>query len=103
MKTLELNGYTFTVVNENTEKGKSILRHYEYATKSDIFEAYKKPSSYKVSSFYQLINKMKSFNGYGMRITGAGSDQYSCAYIIPLEDTKYLVYETAYNPFIVKY
>lgn len=103
MKTITFKDYSFAYVNENTERGKRMLKAYSKATNTDIYKAYKKPSSKKVSSFNKLKEKMEDLDGHGMRITGAGSDQYSCAYIINIDNEPYLIYETSCNSYIVKY
>lgn len=103
MTDIVINGYAFTPVNENTKRGKDMLTNYSWATDNDIYDAYKTPSKDKVNSFYKLKDKMKELDGRKMRITGAGSNFYSCGYLIDIEDNTYLIYETHCNSFIIKY
>ena len=100
-----IKGYRFTPLNNTTKKAQRVLARYTWSRKSDIYEAYKNPSSTKVSTFYQLKRKMEDLNGYGMKITGAGSDQYSCAFLITDNKTNktYLIYETSCNSYIIDY
>lgn len=100
-----IKGYSFTPMNNTTQRGEKVLARYNWSKKSDIYDAYKNPSYTKVSTFYQLKRKMEDLNGYGMKITGAGSDQYSCAFLITDDktDKTYLIYETSCNSYIIEY
>lgn len=93
-----------TDLNPNTQKAKRMVRAYDNAKYSDIFKAYGKPSSTKVETFYAIKKEMSLRNGYGMRITGAGSDYYSCAYkyVDPKDGCTYLIYETYANTYRIK-
>lgn len=95
--------YTFTILNEKTKDAQKKIERYNESNKYDIYDAYTQPSSTKVSSFYKLLNKMKELDGYDMKITGAGSDNYSCAYKIKENEAVYLIYETRLNSFKIKY
>lgn len=103
MKTITFKDYSFTYVNENTKKGKQIIDRYINAKHRTIYDAYNKPSSNKINSYNKLVDKMKDLDGFTMKITGAGTDHYSLGYIIVIDNTFYLVYETACNSFIVKW
>ena len=63
-----------------TKLNKQRIISYKLSTKKTIWEAYKKPSSRKVSAYNNIKKEMESLGGYGLRITGAGSDTFSCAY-----------------------
>ena len=61
----------------------------------DLKAAYTKPSSKKQEAFDAIKKEMKEVDGYGMRITGAGSDYFSCAYKVK-DNTgeEYIIYHT---------
>lgn len=96
----ELN-YTF--LNYETKRAKRYLTMYNLSTKEDIFQAYGKPSDSKVTSFRNIKATMKDVSGYDMRIAAAGSDYYSCAYKVKVDEGEYLVYETYANRYLIPY
>ena len=100
---LKYEGYEFTKLNADTKQAKRFLTMYSWATDKDIYDAYKQPSQTKVSTFYSLKRKMEELGGYDMRITGAGSDNYSCAFRLKIDDVVYLVYETKCNSYLIKW
>ena len=97
---LELN-YTF--LNYETKRAKRYLTMYDWSTDEDIYDAYKKPSDSKVSSFRNIKATMRDVDGYDMKITGAGSDYYSCAYKVKVDEGEFLVYETYANRYLIPY
>lgn len=93
-----------TKVNRNTKQAERIIRAYEKAKYDDILKAYGRPSSRKISSFNEIKNEMVRVKGFNMRITGAGSDVYSCAYQVKDgSDITYIIYHTPSNRFCVEY
>lgn len=92
-----------TLLNPNTKRARSLVRSYRNTTKGDdIYKAYKKPSSRKVNAFQEIKKEMEAVGGYSLRITGAGSDFFSCAYKVEGDDNKlYLIYHTAVNRFAI--
>ena len=92
-----------TFVKNTTQKGQLILRAYEYAKCDDICKAYKKPSTYKVVAFNEIMKEMSDVGGSNMRITGAGSNYFSCAYTVKDgSGFRYVVYHTPCNRFCVQ-
>lgn len=93
-----------TFVKNTTQKGQRILGAYECAKYDDIYKAYKKPSSHKVAAFYEIMNEMDRVGGSDMRITGAGSNYFSCAYKVEDEGHgfDYIIYHTQCNRFCVQ-
>ena len=92
-----------TIVKPTTKKGAQIMRNYAYSKLGDsIYTAYKKPSSKKARAFYIIKKEMEDTGGYNIKITGAGSDIFSCAYML-VDDTKqkYIIYHTPLNRFAV--
>jgi hypothetical protein len=91
-----------TPVKITTKKGQRMVSAWFKAKHDDIYKAYGKPSSTKVKTFYAIVDEMRNANGSSMRITGAGSDQYSCAYKVrDVEGNFYLIYHTACNRFAI--
>lgn len=93
-----------TYVNPNTVKGRNLINAFLKSTKGDsIYKAYAKPSYKKVEAFNEIKKEMSQVNGYGLRITGAGSDFFSCAYkLVDPEGHTYLIYHTHVNRFAIK-
>ena len=69
-----------TLVKASTKKGQQIISAWLNSTKDDIFKAYGKPSSFKVKAFNDIKKEMKEADGSSLKMTGAGSDYFSCAY-----------------------
>ncbi len=92
-----------TWLNTNTQKAQRIISMYEKTRCGDsIYTAYGKPSDHKVSAFNEIKKEMESVKGWGMGITGAGSDYFSCAYKVKDgSDYTYLVYHTHANRFVI--
>ena len=93
-----------TPINPTTKKAEHMIHAYEKSTASTIWQAYGKPSDRKVSAYQKIVKEMSEAKGYGMRITGAGSDIFSCAYVLKdPEGHRYLIYHTPSNRFAIKY
>lgn len=93
-----------TKVNATTQKGQSIIRDLNYNRAcDDIFKAYDRPSSRKVSSFLRIWDRAHETEGYNhdLHIVGAGSHFYSTIYSVSnadgttsiIKDTRDNVYE----------
>lgn len=93
-----------TFVKATTQKGEHMLSKYEHAKYDSIHKAYGRPSNAKVTAFNQIVKEMRDVEGSGMRITGAGSDIFSCGYKVESESGEtYLIYHTPMNRFAVLY
>lgn len=94
-----------TWVNPTTQKGERVIHMYENSRKGDsVFKAYGRPSQHKISAFNEIVKEMSDVNGFGMRITGAGSDIFSCAYQVKDgSGITYLIYHTPCNRFCIEY
>lgn len=92
-----------TFVKASTQKGRNLIRAFRNTTKGDsIFKAYAKPSQKKIEAFFEIKKEMQDVDGYGLRITGAGSDFFSCAYkLVDPEGKTYLIYHTHVNRFAI--
>ena len=103
LRTANGKSLNVTWLNAPTQKAQRVIHMYEYTTKGDsIFKAYGKPSDKKVYAFNEILKEMQTVGGYGMRITGAGSDVFSCAYRVKDgAGFEFLVYHTPDNRFAI--
>jgi hypothetical protein len=94
-----------TKLNRNTKQAERVIHMYEYTRKGNsIYTAYGKPSDKKVDAFNEIKSEMERVKGFNMRITGAGSDVFSCAYQVKDgSDITYLIYHTPSNRFVIEY
>lgn len=88
-----------TILNKNTQQAAGMINRYNAARRSSIYDAYSKPSIAKVRAFNSIHKEMENCNGRNMRITGAGSSIFSCAYVITEDNTNFLIYHTHMNVF----
>ena len=65
-----------------TKKAKEANLMYDYSRHSAIWEAYQKPSYAKISAYWEIYDEMVLSGGHDLRITGANSSFFSCAYIL---------------------
>lgn len=95
--------YFLTLIKNTTQRGQQIIRAYENAKHDDIHKAYGKPSSHKVDAFNKIKKEMELVKGTNIRITGAGSDYFSCAYKAKSDDGKtYIIYHTHIRVYAVE-
>lgn len=92
-----------TELNPSTQKAQGYIARYKNAKYSDILQAYGKPSSTKIAAFNKIKTTMSEVGGTGMRITGAGSDIFSCAYKLIEKGVTYLIYHTPCNVFKIRF
>ena len=92
-----------TWLNAPTQKAQRVLHCYNaYPHRDSIYKAYGRPSSTKVSTFFEIKKEMSDVGGYDIRITGAGSDVYSCAYRVKDgAGYEFMVYHTPGNRFAI--
>lgn len=94
------------ILNPNTKKAKSLVTSYLHtdSNRDSLEKCYKSCSNDKRTSFNRIWHEMKQMNGHDMRITGAGTYTYSCAYIIDnFEGKKVLIYHTACNRYVIPF
>lgn len=99
----EVNKMTMTKVNASTQKGQAIIYDHQHARYTDIYQAYGKPSTRKVRSFYEIKDRAVNTPGYNhdLRISGAGSHFYSTVYSFTQEGKTHIVKDTASNVYMV--
>ena len=97
-----------TLVKLSTKQAQGMVNRWFNSKYGDnIYKAYKKPSSTKVSTFNEIKKEVREVDGFSLRITGAGCDIYSCAYKVKAHtedqpDFKtYLIYHTPSNRFAI--
>lgn len=99
------NDYTFvTEVKATTKKAEALRQdaRQERWTYSDIYEAYERPSVYKVRSFNAIANRARETEGYNndLKIIGKNCMQYSTVYTFTENGTTYIVKDTKDNTYI---
>ncbi len=95
MKRDVIKGLEVTVVNPTTQQAQRMISAYKRTRLGNsIYTAYGRPSYRKVNAFNHIESEMNFVGGYGMRITGAGSSIFTCAYILPVDNKEYLIYHT---------
>ena len=91
-----------TMVKPTTQKGQRIINAYFMAKYDDIRKAYGKPSVFKIKAFEEIKQEMKDAGGENLKMTGAGSDYFSCAYKVwDIDGNPYIIYHTHVNRFAV--
>lgn len=78
-----MKGYTHITMKKSTQRAQSFIRRYKFYREKgidNIFKAYGRPSQAKVDAYNDIEKEMKDVGGYGMVITGAGCNFFSCAY-----------------------
>ena len=89
-------------LNSSTQYAQELLRKYSKSKKASIRDAYAKPSADKEKAFNEILEEMASVDGGGMRITGAMSYHFSCAYLATDDShRKWLIYNTRTNRFAI--
>lgn len=85
-------------IKSNTKLGRIYWNRYRYATRTNIYEAYKRPSAEKVKADYFCRRRMAEEDGHGYRIIS-----YNCHFfIVAWQTANGLRIETAYKSLIVK-
>lgn len=92
-----------TTLNENTQKAQGMIHRYNVSKKSTIFDAYDRPSKEKINAYYKIKDEMNEVGGYGLRMTGAGSYIFSCAYLLKDNNVLYLIYHTPSDSYKIIY
>lgn len=102
--TLQTHGddLNVTFLNTSTKKAQSMIYRHFKSTKENIYQSYAKPSSAKVSAFNEIKKECSLVGGYALKMTGAGSDIFSCAYKVDTDTGTYLIYHTPSNRFAIK-
>ena len=67
-------------IKSNTQKGRAYLFRYRYATLTNIYEAYKRPSAEKVRADYFCRSQMAKENGQGYRVISYNTFNFSVAW-----------------------
>ena len=95
---------TMTTVKATTQKGQSIIWDHRNARYNDIFDAYEKPSSKKITAWLNIRRRALETPGYNhdLRVAGRSSHQFSTVYSFTDESGKTtIVKDTAANIYAV--
>lgn len=87
------------IVKKGTKKGQGMVSNYEWYTARHgcigIYEAYGKPSVYKVRAWRAIEEMCRRMNGYGLTVLGHSCMKYSAAFKAREEGVEKLFYFTA--------
>ena len=76
-----------------TKKQKiEIVKAYEQSNLTDIYEAYKNPSHYKVCAFMWCEELMKKYGGFDLRIIGYNCMQFSAGFQYEDKNTEVVMF-----------
>lgn len=85
-------------IKKETKRGQGFICAHKLSKFTTIYDAYKKPSAAKCAAYRQCLNKCNDENGRAFRVTGAGTQSFSVAW---LTDDGLRV-ETACNSYLIK-
>lgn len=88
-----------TVYANKNKLARQIVAKYWASKKTDIFDAYVRPSVAKTRAFELIKREMENVGGHDLRVTGAGFHFFSCAY--QLNET--IIYHTPTKVFKIYY
>ena len=86
-----------------TQKQQNLLNNYNNAKYDNLRQAYKTCSDAKIISYQNILDEMRKNNGYNMRITGANSCVYSCAYKYQIFNDDNIITKLVYHTHANKY
>ena len=88
-----------------TKRQQQIIDNYNKSNNYSLDYVYNSYSVYKARAERQILNEMKNCNGWGYKILGANSCQFSCAYLRQNADDGQIeiVYHTAQNKKVFDY
>ena len=81
-----------------SEKAQRFIRNYCNSSYERLGQVYSSWSDEKKDSFDEIMREMWELGGEDLRITGAGTYTYSCAYQLG----KNLVYHTHVNRYVIE-
>ena len=93
-----------TTIKNTTKAGKAIISDLYRNGEANIFEAYGRPSIYKINAFKEIENRANNTPGYNhdLHICGAGSHFFSTVYSYTNESGDLvIVKDTASNTYMV--
>lgn len=91
-------------VKHTTKKAQEIISDLNRSGAYDIFEAYDRPSCYKVSAWQEIVKRANDTAGYNydLHICGANSSFFSTVYSYTTESgEKVIIKDTASNTYKV--
>lgn len=92
MAYIEINGHNYNMIGRTSKMAKDFMRRYARNTdKPDLMQNYKTCSEAKKSAWREICSRLSE-----VRITGAGSDFFSCAgkLVDKVSGDEYFVIET---------
>jgi len=97
----QVKGLTFQVISPTSAKGRALLASAEHYKAGDIYEAYERPSVYKVRAWRDILAFSADIKAQAVYITGANCSQYSAVTIKQTSTGREVYYFTAYNNYLI--
>lgn len=96
MAYITIKGHDYKVIGKDTKFAYRYMRSY-HRSEGSLFQAYGRPSNAKIEAWEKICRRLTN-----VRITGAGTWQFSCAGMLEDEDgRRHFVIETPCYSFIV--
>ena len=88
-----------------TKRQQQIISNYNRSTAYSLHDVYMYYSIYKARAEKDILQEMQNNGGWGYKILGANSCQFSCAYLMTDKESGHIkiVYHTASNKQIFDY
>ena len=80
------------------ENEKRFVNNYLKSQITDIMQAYKKPSIYKINAFNSIKEEMETYGGEDLKITSRNANYFSVAYKL----NNKLIYHTYLNRYEIQ-
>lgn len=82
-------------------KMQSSYKQWQNSTATELWQVYGNYSIYKAQAYCRIKEYMQKVDGYGLRILGHNSMQFTCAYIATIDGVKKFIVETAKNTYAI--
>lgn len=102
MKSVIIEGWRFTLVNQDTKKAKQMLERYDDYEGITLRDVYGHHSWAKESSF-ETISRFcyNTVKGWALVITSHCTCFYTCAFMLTYQDKDYLAYITPSHNYLI--
>lgn len=90
-------------VNPKSKKGIGMLHRWRYSDKgSELTDVYAALSRQKLQAWDRIKKEQATIGGEALRITGANTYQFSCAYSVTDKlGQRWLIYHTSYSRYAI--
>jgi hypothetical protein len=84
-----------------TKKNMAYVEAYKRATARHLYECYRNPSTKKRAAWHNCYDRMRSLDGYDIRILSHNVQFFTCAYRYKIGDDEYMNVETVRETIII--